>query len=133
MVARPMHVAILDDDSSVRTALGRYLKFMGMEVDVCDTSALLFRVIALKRPDCLLLDFQMPEMNGLDVLKHLGQQLFRIPTVVMTAHDTADIRSACLGAGAIAYLEKPLDPERLITIIDGISASSKPDEFSAFG
>ena len=124
MIERPLHVAILDDDPPVRTALGRFLKAAGMTADAYDTSDKLFESVALKCPDCLLLDFRMPGMNGLDVLKHLGQRLIRIPTIIMTSYDEAGLRSACLNAGAIAYLNKPLDTEQLIQIINRISEAS---------
>ena len=124
MVAHPIHVAILDDDPSVRTALGRFLKTAGMTVDAYDTGDKLLESVALKRPDCLLLDFQMPGMSGLDVLRYLGQRYIRIPTIIMTAHDEPGLRSACLNAGAVAYMNKPLNPEQLIEAIDNVSGSS---------
>ena len=66
MVAHSVHVAILDDDPSVRIALGRFLKAVGRAVDAYGTSDQLFRSVALKGPYCLVLDYQMPGMNGLD-------------------------------------------------------------------
>lgn len=124
MVAHPIHVAVLDDDPSVRAALGRFLKTAGMTVEAYDTGEKLLESVALNRPDCLLLDFQMPGMSGLDVLKHLDKRQIRIPTIIMTAHDEPGLRSACLNAGAVAYMNKPLNPEHLIKTIDGVSGSS---------
>ena len=132
MVAHPLHIAILDDDPSVRTALGRFLKAAGMTVDVCATSDLLFESVALKYPDCLLLDFQMPGMSGLDVLRYLGQRYIRIPTIIMTAHDEPNVRSACLKAGANAYLNKPLDGEDVLQRIDSISELSHSNMVPSF-
>jgi FixJ family two-component response regulator len=122
-----MHGAVLDNDPSVRTALGRFLNAAGMAVDVYDTSDQLFASVALKCADCLLLDLQMPGMSGLDVLKYLGQRHIRIPTIIITAHDDAGARSDCLSAGAIAFLSKPLDTEQLVQTINRIFESSQPD------
>ena len=74
------HVAILDDDPSIRTALGRLLKAEGMVVGSYATSDQFFGTLALERPDCLLLDLQMPGMTGINVLDRLGQLGVRIPT-----------------------------------------------------
>jgi len=124
MVAHLVHVAILDDDSSVRTALSRFLKAAGMAVDAFGTSDRLFEYVALKSPDCLLLDFRMPGVTGLDVLSHFGQRHIRIPAIIMTSYDEEGLRSACLDAGAIAYLNKPLHPERLIEMINEVSETA---------
>lgn len=120
MTARPMQVAILDDDPSIRAALGRLLKAAGMVAHPHATSDQLFEAIAGQRPDCLLLDLQMPGMSGLDVLKYLGQRQIRIPTIIITGHDEVASRSACLDAGAVAYLSKPLDADQLIQTIEKV-------------
>ena len=132
MVAHPIHVAILDDDPSVRTALGRFLKAAGMTVDAHDTSDQFFKSVALKTPDCLLLDFQMPGMSGLEVLRYHGQRYGRVPTIIMTANDAPGLRSACLNAGANAYLNKPLNPEELLRTINEISEVSHSDMLASF-
>jgi FixJ family two-component response regulator len=120
MIVPPPYVAILDDDPSVRTALSRLLKAAGMIVRTYATSDHLFESIAPKSPDCLLLDLQMPGTSGLDVLKKLRQRQIRIPTIIITGHGEAGSRSACLDAGADAYLSKPLDVEQLIQTIGNV-------------
>jgi CheY-like chemotaxis protein len=59
----------------------------------------------------------MPGLNGLDILNHLSQRSIHIPTIIMTAHDATGTREACINAGAMTYLHKPLDPDSLIQMI----------------
>jgi FixJ family two-component response regulator len=114
----PTRVAILDDDHSVRTAIGRLLKTSHMEVDAFATSIELFNGIERRRPHCIVLDLQMPGMNGLDVMRFLAESGVDIPTIVITAHDEPRTRDSCLGAGASAYLRKPLDADELLKAIE---------------
>lgn len=124
MIARPMHVAILDDDPSIRTALGRFLRAAGMDADAYATSDELYDSVAQECPDCLLLDLQMPGTSGLDVLNYFIQRHVHIPTIVITGSNQADCCLACLNAGAITCLEKPLDAGQLIEAINRISETS---------
>jgi CheY-like chemotaxis protein len=122
-MTRPMHVAILDDDQSVRTAIGRVLKMSEMTVDSCGTSLELFDAMAEKSPDCLVLDLQMPGMNGFDVMRYLDRRGVRVPTIVISAEDEPTSRENCLVAGATAYLRKPLDADELLkTINEAVAA-----------
>jgi len=118
MTEQPMHVAILDDDQSVRTAIGRVLRMSEMTVASCGTSLELFDAMAEKNPDCLVLDLQMPGMNGFDVMKYLGRRGMRVPTIIISAQDEPGFRETCLVAGATAYLRKPLDADELLKTID---------------
>jgi len=92
-----------------------------MVVDAYATSNQFFDSLGHKSPDCLILDLQMPGMSGLEVLKCLGQQQIRIPTIIITAHAEEGSRAACLNAGATAYLNKPLDVSQLIRTIMDVS------------
>jgi len=132
MTARTFHVAILDDDPSVRIALIRLLKAMEIPAQAYATSGQLFESIAVKHPDCLLLDLEMPEVTGLDVLKYLDARHIRIPTIIITGHQDADLRSACLKAGALACLSKPFNADHLIRMIENILVPSQPDKVPAF-
>jgi len=110
-------IAVLDDDQSVRTAISRLLKTMGMEV-VCHASSLsLLNSFEGKMPDCVVLDLQMPGMTGMDVMHYLEHAKIRVPIVIITAHDELGSPEACLAAGASAYLRKPLDADELIHAI----------------
>jgi|KBSMisStaDraftv2_1062788.scaffolds.fasta_scaffold01666_13 FixJ family two-component response regulator len=120
MFTRPIHVAILDDDPSCRTALTRFLKAQGMVVDTYATGGQFFDALALERQDCLLLDFEMPAMSGVDVLKHLGRLKIRIPTIILSAHDDVASRKSCQDAGAMEYLCKPVNADRLLHAVERI-------------
>jgi FixJ family two-component response regulator len=70
------------------------------------------------QPDCLILDMQMPGLNGLDVQNCLTQRSNRIPVVFITAHDEVGVREKALQAGAIGFLRKPFNDELLIKTIN---------------
>jgi len=128
MSGSAFHAAILDDDPLARVALVRLLKTTGIVAQDYGTSDELFEAVARKRPDCLLLDLEMPEMSGLDVLKYLDERHIRIPTIIISGHNEADHRSGCLKAGALSWLSKPLDPEHLIRTIENISVPSQGEK-----
>lgn len=126
MPAHPLHITILDDDLSVRTAISRLLKTSDIAVDLYATSMELFSAISGRSPDCLILDLQMPGMNGLEVMNYLSHIGVHVPTVVITAHDEPGSRETCLAAGASAYLRKPLDADELLVAIDNAVTASAP-------
>jgi FixJ family two-component response regulator len=66
------------------------------------------------QPDCLVLDVQMPGMNGLDVQQQLVSRSSRLPIVFITAHDEMGVRERALSAGALAFLRKPFNDELFI-------------------
>jgi FixJ family two-component response regulator len=125
MGTRRLRVAVLDDDQSVRTAIGRLLNASDMAAESFATSLELLTFLAKDDLDCLVLDLQMPGMNGLDVLNYLAQVGIRLPTLVITAHDEPEAHEACPRAGAFAYLRKPLDAGELLTAIaDAVTAGA---------
>jgi FixJ family two-component response regulator len=106
-------VAVVDDDESVCRALRRLLRAAGMDSERFGTGdALLDAMNAAWRPDCIVLDVQMPGINGLDVQKRIAGA--KVPIVFITAHDDPAVREAALAAGAFAYLHKPFDDEVFI-------------------
>ena len=117
MIASSRHIAILDDDHSVRTAISRLLKTAGMDVVSYASSMGLLNSIEAEGFDCVVLDLQMPGMTGMDVLSYLIHANIRTPVVIITAHDEIGSPAACLAAGASAYLRKPLDADELIRAI----------------
>jgi FixJ family two-component response regulator len=91
-----------------------------MVADAYATGSQFLDSLALRIPNCLLLDLQMPEMSGLDVLRYLGQRRICIPTIVITAFEETGSREACMKAGAVAYLLKPFHADLLVETIVNI-------------
>lgn len=73
--------------------------------------------LAGERPDCVILDLHMPEMNGFEVQRELRSSPKPPPVVVITGHHTAEARDRALDAGAIDYLRKPVDDEALLGVV----------------
>jgi FixJ family two-component response regulator len=71
----------------------------------------------LSRTGCLVVDFDMPKMNGLDLHNNLSRLGKDIPTVMITAYPSADVRARALQAGVICYLPKPFDESNLLNCI----------------
>ena len=71
----------------------------------------------LSRTGCLVVDFDMPKMNGLDLHNNLSRLGNEIPTVLITAYPSDDIRARALQAGVIGFLPKPFDESDLLNYI----------------
>jgi FixJ family two-component response regulator len=122
MASNPLHVAIVDDDASVLTALSRLLGTCSYRTATYQSARAFLESLRHGTPQCLVVDMQMPEVTGLDLLHHLTRHGIRIPTVVITGHDEAGNRARCEAVGTRAYLLKPLQGDVLIAAIDAITA-----------
>ena len=110
-------IAIVDDDKSVCRALARLLRSLAMNPEAfASGQEFLDSLEAMPtfKPDCLILDLQMPGMNGLAVQERLVQSGSTIPVIFVTAHDEVGAREKALSAGAVAFLRKPFNDELLI-------------------
>jgi FixJ family two-component response regulator len=110
-------IAVVDDEESVRRALARMLSASQFDVDVFASGREFLEALQVRRPDCVVLDYQMPGLNGQDVQRQLTSAQIRLPVIVVTAHDRPALREQCLAEGAVAYLAKPLRRERLVSAI----------------
>jgi FixJ family two-component response regulator len=125
MTGSPL-IAIVDDEESVRRALARMLNASRFAVEVFASGQEFLDSLTIRRPDCVVLDYQMPGLTGRDVQRRLSLAQISLPIVVVTAHDQPALREQCLADGAAAYLAKPLQRERLVGVIgDALRVSAK--------
>jgi FixJ family two-component response regulator len=110
-------IVVVDDDASVRKALTRLLETSSYEVETFETAGEFIAALAHGTPSCALIDLQMPNMTGLELQHYLAGAGFKVPTIVITAHDEPGARDRCMAAGASAYLLKPLRKTVLMTAI----------------
>jgi FixJ family two-component response regulator len=121
MAAASPWIAIVDDDPSVLRALTRLLRVRALHARTYQSAQEFLAALPGGLPECLILDLQMPGMNGLELLQHMTRQGIRIPTIIITAHGDAGIRERCESAGAIAFLTKPLQDTSLFAAIEEAS------------
>lgn len=115
-IAKP-RIAIVDDDASVCRAVKRLLRSFSMDAETFSSGQSFIDLVEAMpsfQPDCVILDVQMPGMNGLEVQQRLVKSGHGIPVIFITAHDEMGVREKALGGGALAFLRKPFDDELLI-------------------
>jgi FixJ family two-component response regulator len=112
-------VAIVDDEQAVRLAVARMLQASSLyHVMVFESGQTFLNSLRTVVPDCVVLDFQMPELTGSDVQRALKNSQIEVPVIVMTAHDQPTLRAQCMADGASAYFTKPLRRDDLMAAID---------------
>jgi DNA-binding NtrC family response regulator len=118
---RRARVLLAEDDDELRWALSDFLKGEGYEVvPVANGGALLTHLGAAflleqrdSPPDLIISDVRMPGISGLQILQSVRARAWQIPVVLMSAFGDADTRARALGLGVTAFLDKPLDLDRL--------------------
>ena len=110
-------VAVVDDDASVRKALKRLLQGSSYAVNTFESASEFLASLNQHIPDCLIVDLQMPNMDGLELRVALTRVGIMVPTIIVSAHDEPGSRERCGTAGAAAYLLKPIQKIELIAAI----------------
>lgn len=116
-------IAVLDDEESVRNAVVRLLEAAGHAARAFGSGDEFLKSWHFDRPDCLMLDVQMPNLSGMEVQNALKEAGAKFPVVIITAHDSPDVREACMRAGAVGYLCKPLDKSVLLSALNSALGS----------
>ena len=106
-------IAIVDDDASVCEALESLLKSIGFRTASFTSARSFLDSSELPNVSCVVLDVSMPNMNGLELQRHLAGTN-PIPIIFMTAHRDEKTRDRALRAGAISFLNKPFSDDALI-------------------
>jgi two-component system, LuxR family, response regulator FixJ len=112
-------VLIVDDDPAVRSSLQFRLEIEGFSVRTYARAADLLDESAMPSVGCLVVDYHLPDMNGLDLLADLRRRNIKAPAILITTQPSASVRARAAVAGAV-LIEKPLLNEALI---EGIRAA----------
>ena len=124
----PAMIAIVDDEQSVRRALGRLVKSIGLQAETFCSAEEFLESSADQNPRCLILDLRLPGISGLELQRQLARSEQRLPIIFISAHDDAESRAQALGAGAIAFISKPFRDDLLLDAIHSATADSAPAE-----
>jgi|SRR4051794_6839939 len=110
-------IAVVDDEESVRRALGRLIRSAGYGVETFASGVEFMQSLQRHLPDCLVLDLRMPLVSGFEIQAALVRSGFAVPVVIITGDDSHESRERTLRQGARAYLRKPVDDAMLIDAI----------------
>ncbi len=105
----PKHILIVEDEHALGTALGFAVRRIGHLPTLAATGAAALRHISCEAPALVVLDIGLPDMSGLEVVRHLRQSHPALPVLMVTAHGTLHHAIAARQHGATEYLVKPLD------------------------
>src|SRR3978361_520763 len=99
MTRSRVNIAVLDDEEPVRRALERLLRSAGIGVVAFATGVEFLGQLDILKPDCLILDLHMADLNGFDVQAKLNELGSQLPVVVITGHDTVEARTRAENGG----------------------------------
>jgi FixJ family two-component response regulator len=114
---RKQHVLLVDDDASMRRALARTIGLAGFEVEAFASAETLLARGILPSDACLVLDIDLPGIDGIECKRTLDAMGRHLPTVFVTALTPADLRESLAKLGSSAVLYKPFDKNDLLAAI----------------
>ena len=113
------HIFVVDDEAAARDMVGDYLKLHGFKVTLCDGGKSLRQALAKDKPDLIVLDLNMPEEDGLSIVRDLKKSA-NVPVIMLTATASPIDRVVGLELGADDYLAKPAELRELVARIRSV-------------
>jgi FixJ family two-component response regulator len=110
-------ISIVDDDESIRRTTTFLIESFGFRAAAFESAEEFLKSVQLHDTSCLIVDVQMPGMNGLELQSELAAAGCDIPIIFITAYDNKDSRRQAMQAGAVAFLGKPFNDEELLQTI----------------
>jgi len=121
------HILVVDDELQIRRFLRISLEANGYVVDEAGTGQDAIVKSALQRPDLIILDLGLPDMDGLEMLKRL-REWSQIPVIILSVRDSDRDKVGLLDAGADDYLTKPFSTEELLARMRTAMRHARPEE-----
>jgi DNA-binding NtrC family response regulator len=111
-------ILVVDDELGIRALLSEILTDEGHTVDVAENAAQARAARDRARPDLVLLDIWMPDVDGVTLLKEWGATgMLTMPVIMMSGHGTIDTAVEATKSGAVAFLEKPITLQKLLSAV----------------
>jgi FixJ family two-component response regulator len=110
-------VYVVDDDPSVRRAVGRLLRVEGYRVQTFASGAEFLRVPDPGEPACVVLDVRMPGLSGFELLECLSARRRLLPVVLITGHSEVPMATRAIKIGCVGFLAKPFEDVALLTAV----------------
>jgi len=120
-------VYVVDDDISVREGVANLLRSAGMMAKTFASGEEFLAAPRSEVPSCLLLDVNLPGVNGLDLQAELAKSDVQVPLIFLTGHGSIPMSVRAVKAGAANFLTKPVDDEELLTAIQQAIISSEEE------
>jgi len=118
---RKLNILIVEDGRSQREMLRDFLIYEGHRVMEADSGETAVKTVANNHFDLILLDYKMPGMDGLEVLKEIKRINHEIDVVIITAYGTIETAVEAIKVGAIDYITKPVELEELLILLDRVA------------
>ncbi len=110
-------IYVIDDDDAVRQSLEFMLKAAGMKSRGFESAKAFMALLPEINSGCVVTDVRMPEITGIDLLRHLRKSNPDLPVIVITGHGDISLAVEAMKIGAIDFLEKPFDGQQLLTAV----------------
>ncbi|MBN8983208.1 MAG: response regulator, partial [Rhizobiales bacterium] len=124
-MSQSQHIIIVDDEAPAREMVGDYLRMHGFTVTLCDGGKSLREAIATDQPDLVVLDLNMPEEDGLSIIRDLKART-NVPVIMLTATASPIDRVVGLELGADDYVAKPCELRELMARIRSVLRRTIP-------
>jgi FixJ family two-component response regulator len=121
-------IYVIDDDESVRKAFKRLLRSVNFEAETFASAEEFLKSQKPNKNSCIIIDIRMPGLTGFDLQRKLMAQGSRIPIIVISASDDAQIREQARELGAVAFFRKPIDDQALLDAITWAISGSRKNE-----
>jgi len=110
-------IHIVDDEDSIRRALGRLMRSAGLDFETYATGEEFLSRLPIADRGCLVVDIRMPGLTGHDVMARLSEHGGNIPIIALSAQDDVATRERARELGAVAFFRKPVDDQALLDAI----------------
>jgi two-component system, LuxR family, response regulator FixJ len=111
-------IFVIDDQDSVRHALGEMLSVFGFNVETHDSADSFLQSFDRSRTGCVVADVRMPGMDGIELVRELAHRKISLPVVLISGHADVPMAVAAIKAGAEDFIEKPVDDAQLVAAIN---------------